>query len=249
MKAVETGSSVRYADMAPQAFGATIAPGRPAAPQMVAILREAILRGDMAPGLRLSEQEIAAAVRISRQPVREAFIRLAGDGLVEIRPQRGTFVTRISVREVNASRFVREAVEADLVRRAAATADAALAAELDELLELQKGAMDADPSRFMHLDESFHHRLAEAAGKAQAWRYIQKLKSQMDRVRFLVAAAMPRETLIAQHRRIIEAVVARDADGAEQAMRMHLRQISLDLPMMIAAQPDFFQDGTELEIA
>ncbi|QIE57018.1 GntR family transcriptional regulator [Pikeienuella piscinae] len=248
MKIAEADSNSGKPGKAPPVFDATIAPDRPAAAQMVAILHEAILRGDLAPGLRLSEQEIAAAMRLSRQPVREAFIRLAGDGLLEIRPQRGTFVTRISVREVIASRFVREAVEADLVRRAAEAADPALAADLDELLQLQKGAMDADPSRFMHLDESFHRRLAEAAGRAQVWNYIQMLKSQMDRVRFLVAADMPREALLAQHRRIIEAVVARDAEGAEQAMREHLRQISLDLPKMIAAHPHFFEHGEELEI-
>lgn len=194
----------------------------------------------MKPGRRLSEQEISVAMGLSRQPVREAFIRLAGEGLLEIRPQRGTFVSRISTQDVLDSRFVREAVEADLARRAARNADDALIADLDALLRQQEAAMGADPSNFMRLDEAFHRVLAAAAGKAQVWLYIQKLKSQMDRVRYLVAADMPRETLIAQHREILDAVAARDQSRAEAAMRAHLRQVLDDLPKIAASYPDYF---------
>ncbi|MEX2520026.1 MAG: GntR family transcriptional regulator [Paracoccaceae bacterium] len=221
-------------------FDHRITSDRPAAIQAVELLREAILHAELRPGRRLSEQEISGAMGLSRQPVREAFIRLAGEGLLEIRPQRGTFVSRISTQDVLDSRFVREAVEADLARRATRHADEGLIGELAALLRRQEEAVGADPSNFMQLDEAFHRALAAAAGKAQVWLYIQKLKSQMDRVRYLVAADMPREALIAQHRDIVEAVAARDEDRAEAAMRAHMRQLLDDLPKIVASYPDYF---------
>ena len=79
-------------------------------------LRHRVLRGELPPGARLSETEIASEIGVSRQPVREAFIRLAGDGLAEIRPQRGTYISKISMSAVLSARLIREAVEGDLAR-------------------------------------------------------------------------------------------------------------------------------------
>src|SRR5690554_5571253 len=80
----------------------------------------AVARPDRAgrpvPGTRISETELAAAYEVSRQPVREAFIKLAEEGLLAVRPQRGTFILRISIPAVLTARFIREAVEADIVR-------------------------------------------------------------------------------------------------------------------------------------
>ena len=81
----------------------------PIAPQLVALLRRRIAAIDLPPGAALSEKDIAARFNVSRQPVREAFIKLSEAGLVEIRPSRGTWVMKISVREVCNARFVREA--------------------------------------------------------------------------------------------------------------------------------------------
>ncbi len=96
--------------------------GAAVGPQLHRLLRERIVRNDIEPGARLSEAEIAAAYAVSRQPVREAFIKLAEEGLVEVRPQRGTFVRKIGIASVMDARFVREAVEADIVRMLAKSA-------------------------------------------------------------------------------------------------------------------------------
>ncbi|MFV0384765.1 GntR family transcriptional regulator, partial [Paracoccus sp. (in: a-proteobacteria)] len=86
------------------------------APQVYEYLRRAVLCGALTPGDRLSETGIARQFGVSRQPVREAFIRLTADGLAEVRPQRGTYITRISISAVLSARLIREAVESDLVR-------------------------------------------------------------------------------------------------------------------------------------
>ena len=208
--------------------------------QVLSAVRSTILYGEFKPGRRLSEQEIARLMRVSRQPVREAFIRLAADGLVEIRWRRGTFVSKISVREVYDSRFVRESVEADLARLAARNITVEMRESLEKILAQQSSDAARDPLHFMGLDEALHRTLAEAAGKPQIWAYLQKLKSQLDRVRFLVAVDLPIKELIAQHQDIVRAVVEQNEDGAEKAMRLHLRQVLEDLPKIAESYPDYF---------
>src|SRR6218665_3652859 len=104
--------------------------GESVGPQVYRILREQIIQAELLPGERLSESDVAKTLAVSRQPVREAFIKLSEEGLVQVLPQRGTFVTRISVASVMDVRFVREAIEADIVRL---VAEEHLPATIDEL--------------------------------------------------------------------------------------------------------------------
>jgi GntR family transcriptional regulator, rspAB operon transcriptional repressor len=213
----------------------------PVGPQLRKILRERIIRSDLRPGTLLSESEIAAVYAVSRQPVREAFIKLSEDGLVEVRPQRGTFVRKISIAAVKDARFVREAVEADVVKLLVGNTSASTITELRRLLALQREAAKGDHVRFMELDEQFHRALASAAGKIGAWRVIESSKSQMDRVRFLSMLHFPMKKLIEQHTAIVDAIEAGNVDAAEQAMRGHLREVLSDLPTIAAATPEFFE--------
>ncbi|CTQ33165.1 GntR family transcriptional regulator [Jannaschia rubra] len=215
--------------------------GRNVGPQLFRRLRERILNGELAPGTRLSEAEIAVAYGTSRQPVREAFIKLAEAALIEVRPQRGSYVSRIDIDAVMAAQFVREAVETSIVRRIAATATPDDLADLDAMLAAQDEVAGLpDPQPFMALDEAFHRRLAEIAGQARGWDYLQPLKTQMDRVRNLSARTFPRPALVGQHRDIVRAIGRSDADAAEAHMRDHLRRILEDLPAVAEALPDHF---------
>lgn len=213
-------------------------------PRLHRLLRGMIVRGELPPGTRLSEADVAAGYGVSRQPVREAFIKLANEALVEVRPQRGTFVSRIRVSAVMSARFLREAVEADIVRLVARGADPEVADDLDGRIEAQRAAADApDPQPFITLDEQFHQRLAAAAGQAVVWNILEPLKIQMDRVRYLSVRQFPRRRLVDQHADLVAAIRAGDADRAEAGMREHLRQILDDLPMVAAALPGFFEVG------
>lgn len=209
-------------------------------PQITRILRERIIQNDLSPGDRLSESELARTYGVSRQPVRESFIKLADQGLLEVRPQRGTIVTRIGYFAVLDARFLREAIEADICKILAAAPDRALIAELRRQLELQQTLELQDAGKFIHLDEQFHRTLAEAAGKGGAWRQIEGLKSQMDRVRYLSLGEFPVDNLIAQHRAVVDRIEAGDVAGANSAIRFHLREVLKDLPQIIEANRRFF---------
>lgn len=213
---------------------------QPIGAQLFQHLRDRIIRAELPPGTRLSEAGVANDLRISRQPVRETFIKLAEDGLLEVRPQRGTIVPKISVRMVEDARFVREAIEADVVKRAVGTFGTAEVKVLDALLEEQKRA-EAIPD-FIELDDRFHRALAEGAGRAHAWRVVETLKAQLDRVRYLSLQRFPKDALIEQHAAIVTGIRRGDVDAAEQAMRLHLRMISRDLPVIAAEHQDYFDD-------
>ncbi|WP_128255555.1 GntR family transcriptional regulator [Falsirhodobacter deserti] len=217
-------------------------PGLAVGPQLTRILRERIVRNLLEPGERISEAEIALQYGTSRQPVREAFIKLAEEGLVEVRPQRGTFVRKISTADVMDARFIREAVEADVVRALAGDPDPALLRELDAQLEAQRALVRTEPQDFRPLDDLFHRTLAEGAGLPYVWRVIDGLKTQMDRVRQISTEKFALGKLIEHHSAVVEAIRRCDADGAESAMRLHLREILNDLPIIRGARPDLFED-------
>lgn len=214
----------------------------PVGPQLLRLLRGKVVHNDWVPGAQLSEAEVAKAFGVSRQPVREAFIKLAEEGLVEIRPQRGTFVRKISASAVLDARFVREAIEADVVRLVAQAPDPATLQELGRLIEAQRKVAGNEPRAFVPLDDAFHRTLAQAAGRNYAWSVIESLKSQMDRVRQLSTRKFPMARLIAQHEAVVAAIAAGDPAGAEAAMREHLRAILTDLPLIRESLPEYFDD-------
>lgn len=211
-------------------------------PQVYRILREQIIQAELTPGERISESEIAKSLSISRQPVREAFIKLSEEGLVQVLPQRGTYVTRISTASVMDVRFVREAIEADIVRQVAAEHATATIEVLRDQIARQKQVSHDDRAAFLRLDELFHHTLAAAAGRAYAWSVIESVKAQMDRVRFLSVDDIQINRLIEQHERIVDGIAAGDVSEAEQALRTHLREIVKSLPEIARSRAEFF-DG------
>jgi DNA-binding GntR family transcriptional regulator len=214
----------------------------PISVQVYRQLRNAIIQGKINPGERLSELEIAVQYETSRQPVREAFIKLAEECLVRILPQRGTFVVKISVAEVMDARFVREAIEIAVVMKAAASASLSAIQALRVLIEKQAAIQAGHNIEFYALDDEFHRALALSAGHAYAWRVLESIKAQMDRVRYLsLDDATPIPLLIEQHRRIVDGIEAGDPTVAAAAMRNHLREITLSLPAIAGHFPELFQ--------
>ena len=214
------------------------------AEQVFRTLRSSIVTMRLTPATALSEQDIADRLNVSRQPVREAFIKLSEIGMVRVLPQRGTFVVKISAKAVTDARFVREAVECAIARRAS---DGLGKSEIDTLRAIiadqRKAARAGNAEEFFVLDEAFHRGLANAAECAYAWKVIEEAKAQMDRVRFLsIPDATPVDRLIVQHQAILDAIAAGRGAAAEQAMKDHLREILKSLPRLARAFPEMFED-------
>jgi len=211
--------------------------------QLYRHLRGAVVRGELHPGQALSESEIARQYSTSRQPVREAFIKLAEERLVVILPQRGTFVVKISVVDVLDARFVREAIEVAVAQEAATSASPTAIKELRRLIEQQKLVAHGHNDEFLALDEEFHRTLAFSVGRAHAWRVIENIKAQMDRIRYLsLDDATPTPLIIEQHTRMVDGIEAGDPTAAAAATRSHLREIMISLPDIAARFPDLFEN-------
>lgn len=213
------------------------------AEKIVAALRQAIVTLRLQSGIALSEQDIADKFRVSRQPVREAFIRLSSSGLIIIRPQRATQVAHISLHMIEDAHFVRQAVELEIVRRAARSATASDIADLQrQLKEQRRAGRDQDARGFFALDEQFHRSLAAVAGRPNAWRAVEDAKAQLDRVRYLtLLEERPLKQRIEQHAEIIEAIAAKKPAVAERAMRVHLSGMMMALPKLARKWPDLFE--------
>jgi DNA-binding GntR family transcriptional regulator len=148
-------------------------------------------------------------------------------GLVRIEPQRGTTVVKLSVRRMLEARFIREAVEIAIVRKAAQSFDPHFGRTANLLLEEQGDAAAAnDHLLFRRLDSLFHATLAEGADCAFAWRAIEHEKAHMDRVCTLTLHSpevMGR--LVAQHRSILDAINEKRPADAAEVMSLHLTEI------------------------
>ena len=215
----------------------------PIGKQIFRALRQAIFVGALVPGTPLSEKEVSDMFHVSRQPVREAFIKLVEAGVLQVLPQRGTFVKKISSREVREGRFIREAVEAAVVRKSATVITDAQLEELARNIREQKAASKLnDTAAFLSFDEQFHFLIAQSIDCVAAWNTIQDIKAQMDRVRYLsLPEVSPFDLLIRQHARILGALKAHNSDAAEEAMRAHLREILVSLQPIAERNPDWFE--------
>lgn len=230
--------------------------GGPAGDQVYLALREAIVSAQLTPGLKLSENELARELGVSRTPVREALARLRDERLVAIVPQLGTFVTLISTDAVADAEFVREALECAAILRAVPRIGADALEELQSNLSAQERACATGNERiFDGLDEDLHRRLCEGSGHSIAWALSRRANGHLDRVRRL---SLPDSDylveMLDEHRQIVAAVAAVDPERAEVALRHHLRMVPSSLPRLRRLHPDYFEgdgaslpDGPEIE--
>ncbi|WP_305971765.1 MULTISPECIES: GntR family transcriptional regulator [unclassified Mameliella] len=195
------------------------------------------------PGDRISEADIAARFGVSRQPVRDAFNRLANLDLLLIRPQRATEVKRFSMREIEKSRFVRASVEKEVLRRAAERCDGVQAAQLDAALIQQEAVVKAgDFDAFGALDYEFHKTLCAIAQAEFAFDVILAEKSKVDR---LCVLGMDKESrmpeLVDDHRAIAEAVKAHDPERAVAAGVLHLSRLDETINRISTNNANYFE--------
>ncbi|MFA9439353.1 GntR family transcriptional regulator [Uliginosibacterium sp. sgz301328] len=211
-------------------------------------LRAAIVRAELLPGQLISEIEMSKRFEIGRQPVREAFISLAREQLVDVRPSRGTYVRLISMNEVIDAWHVREPIEVSIVRQITKKHDAQTIAQLRALVAQQKLIAPGDNEAFLALDQEFHHTLALLANREFAWKVIDGAKAQMDRVCYLSYTISSQvDELVDDHTAMIDAIEARDAKTAVRVMEKHLAKI-LDAARRVAEKyPDYFVDESPRE--
>ncbi len=210
-------------------------------------LKEAILELQLAPGTVMSTQEMATRLNVSRTPVREAFIRLQREGLVDIVPQRETMVSRIDLDRVEQERFIRESLELPVVDLFLAKCRPEHFTELRELIEQQKNCHKEHRwADFVHCDNQLHKLLFDVAGQRLAWDTIMSVNGHYNRIRILTV--QNEDTIVGairQHIKIVDLLEHGEHETARRELTDHVKKINYEKTDLIKLHPDYFKTGDE----
>ncbi len=190
-------------------------------------LRQAILAGDMAPGQRLVEEELAGMLGVTRASLRAALFDLTAEGLVERIPNRGARVRAVTLDEAVAITECRMALEGLCAAKAAERVTEREAARLRQLgEELERSIADGEPLKYSALNHELHRLVREISGQAVAAALLERLNGQLVRHQFQLSLRPGRpQASLPEHLAIIAAIVARRPAKAEEATRRHLRSV------------------------
>ncbi|SMX47862.1 GntR family transcriptional regulator [Maliponia aquimaris] len=207
-------------------------------------LKSDIIAMRLLPGAKISEVEVAKTYNVSRQPVREAFMRLGELDLLEIRPQRATRVRKISHQKLRDTRFIRAAVEVEVVRVACTTATPESLEAIAANIEQQREAVAAGNAVDLKtLDYEFHRLICVAADRLPAFKVISENKAHTERACTLeLNDATGMREVLEGHVGIFEAIKAGDAETAVARTRVHLAHLDGTLISASQNNPDFFED-------
>jgi DNA-binding GntR family transcriptional regulator len=206
-------------------------------------LRAAIVSLALKPGARIDKTEICGRLHVSRQPLAEAIARLAEERLVDVEPQKGTFIARIRLSDVAEAAFVRRALETAMVGAIAPAIEDTILARLDRILGYQAAAVKAkDTEEFYALDVRFHTMLFDRLAMRRVAEVVETSRAQLERTRRLLLPTPGRnQNTLREHRAIFAALQLRDPVKAARAMGEHLDEVMAELRRFAAQQPDLFE--------
>src|SRR5665213_1908210 len=238
-------TEVRSAAAGPRRIGRPR--GATASSKIYSELRAELLSLARHPGEPISEAEIALSYGVSRTPVREAILKLSDEGLLEIFPQSGIFVSRIPLAALPEAIIIRKALEETTARLAAERATTSQILALHSIVERQREADVAkDSDAFHQADELFHAMIAEVARHPGIWTLIQQVKVHVDRYRRLT---LPQEGRVAraikEHEAVLRAIEAHDPVAARGAMEFHLEGLLDSITATQNINPEFFDQGSQ----
>ena len=196
----------------------------PAADQIYQGLREAIISGSLRPNEAISENRLCGMFNVSRSPVRIALTRLAEDKLIDIFPQRGSFVSPIILQKVREGHFARVALELAVLSEASKQWTEKASSEAKKAIRLQQQfSKSGDLWSFHTADELFHRNFTHTANLEGIWDTILSVKTHLDRVRHLANPVKGHmEKVIDEHKAVVQQLDDGNAEGAIEAMRQHL---------------------------
>lgn len=203
-------------------------------------LRDAIVLRQLKPGEYVDKNLVCERLGVSRFPVSEALGRLAAQGFVEVLPQRGTRVSRISLKDVRQNLLIRRALEAETVMELARRTDLSMA-RIDENLAAQREALaNADDARYYDLDVEFHVILQKELDFPRVTVATDAARAGLDRFRRMIGSMHRLTHTYHEHVAIAEAIRSGNCDAAADAMRLHLDAVDNYLTEFTRADPDLF---------
>lgn len=203
------------------------------------------------PGEPISENKLAAELKISRSPVRDAISKLAGEGLIQVYPQRGSIISYLSRRRIREFLFMRTALENEVMKQACERMTEVQIQALEDSLQNQRQWLDE--KRFYDVleeDYRMHYLIYEACQKSFVWDSYRFLNSDQIRIRYLkltmfyyrepVFPASIWELTLTEHQQIIDAIRNHDTYTACRVSEQHINQIAWDTDQLENLFPHYF---------
>lgn len=208
------------------------------------VIRKNIISLNMVPGQQISEKEISEKLKVSRTPVREAFIKLAREGLLKVVPQIGTYISYIDLDLVEDIRFIRECLEKSVLKIATESFPEELIGVLKLNIESQKSlAKQKNFFDLLMMDEEFHKTIFMGCNKERTWSFIEQINSDYNRVRMLTFIAdINWENVIYQHEQILDSIINKDTEKGQEVISNHIQKIIFEQMELKERYPQYFLD-------
>ena len=209
-------------------------------------LRDKIVNMELKPGTVISTQEIADSMSVSRTPVREAFIRLQREDLLDVAPQRSTIVSKINMDRVYQERFIREALEIEAMQKFVEVATAESLNRMRRNIEKQYAAIaEQRYIDFLELDNTFHQAAFTETHEYLGRSMVQQMNGHYDRIRLIsawegqiVSAAMQ------EHERYVDYIERKDTARARELLRSHLQALRMQEEILLTNWSEYFSDAS-----
>ena len=206
------------------------------------VLKENIVNLEIAPGSQISENELSAALGISRAPIREALSELEKVKIVEIQPQKKTSVLLIDPVLVEEARFMRSTLEDAVIGEVCMQRTEQDLFRLEENLTLQDLAFRSNAlNQVMIKDNEFHRCFFEISRKPEIYQLMQTLQIHFDRVRNLTLHTIIDRKILEEHEAIFRCIRERDVENARIRLRAHLERVQVDSSVVRKAYPQYFK--------
>ena len=206
------------------------------------VLKENIVNLEIAPGSQISENELSAALGISRAPIREALSELEKVKIVEIQPQKKTSVLLIDPVLVEEARFMRSTLEDAVIGEVCMQRTEQDLFRLEENLTLQDLAFRSNAlDQVMIKDNEFHRYFFEISRKPEIYQLMQTLQIHFDRVRNLTLHTIIDRKILEEHEAIFRCIRERDVENARIRLRAHLERVQVDSSVVRKAYPQYFK--------
>ena len=205
------------------------------------VLKENIITLELAPGSQISENELSAALSISRTPIREALSELAKVKLIEIIPQKKTSIALIDSRLVEEAGFMRYTMESAVIEQVCLQRTEEDLLRFEENIALQKVYFQNNASeKMLQKDDEFHRAFFEITRNMEIYQLMQNLQIHFDRVRSISLSSLHNLQIIEDHEAIVESIKKRDAEEAKKLLQQHLSRYLVDEASIKARFPDYF---------
>ncbi|REK74186.1 GntR family transcriptional regulator [Paenibacillus paeoniae] len=217
------------------------------------VIKENMMSLQLQPGQEISEIDLAASLQLSRTPVREVLSKLKEEHLVEVYPQVGTYVSKITAQLINEAAFMRFTLEKEILTLSCKSFPPAELQELKKNVALQELLLHQQGMEleFHKLDTEFHHIIFRGNSKEHVWTSITRLSTHYNRMRLLFEMEHRFDEAILQHKNIITLIENKETHQVENIVREHILKPIKHWPELYqadSAYARFFDLSSKIEL-